>query len=132
MRLTDYIQRQESIQDLCRGTEEEAGKNAFSARKVLENIQEMWRDSDVDLRSANRYHNDRNKVWLEENDWVYGMLTKAVRYAREDNPKTAGEVYENAIALQKKIEMRKMREEEYLKLKSMDAETMAKYLLKRR
>ena len=124
MSLTDYITSYEATQMQGRNLAVEARARVMSADKILGNVLEMWKYSDEELKARNIYENGHGHLWLEENDWVYGMLTKAIRYARGNLPQTAEKIYYKVHVLQGEIRMRKMGEKEYLELKSKSVKAL--------
>ena len=133
MSLADYVKHWEkkSIEGHI-GYEEERARTIL-AERILKNIQNTNAGSDEELRARNRYENGMGHVWLEENDWVYGMLTKTIQYARQNmKSDIANKVYVGVHVLQKKIRMRKMSKKEYVRLEGKSVEDLAKYLKRNR
>lgn len=129
MSILDYTKRQE--RSYFDGAQAKARQSL--GERIIQNINETWKRSDSDLVARNRYEDTRGHLWLEENDYVFGLLTKTIRYARETfRQDVADKVYIQCHNLQKKLRKRKMKEKEYSSLKSKSIEDLAKYLSKKR
>ncbi|MBS3079776.1 hypothetical protein J4218_06655 [Candidatus Pacearchaeota archaeon] len=133
MSLADYVKHWEKKSIEGHIGYEEARARTILAERILKNIQNTNAGSDEELRARNRYENGMGHVWLEENDWVYGMLTKTIQYARQNmKSDIANKVYVGVHVLQKKIRMRKMSKKEYVRLEGKSVEDLAKYLKRNR